>query len=179
MLERNIRSHLDAFNGDVLEAMESESELAWSRPPDPDSPDYDHDLRLLEARLARSQQYHQCTTNTCLVIDKRTRRQVCKRRAPFELSPENVVTDTGVILTKRTVDRLNSWNPAVFYGGRCNNDIKFMTNGAETKSAVWYMTHYATKKQCPKSSACARTIKNSSSAAPIPSTGRWSIRVNR
>lgn len=158
-LRANIRSHLEDLTENVLSSMEPTSELAWSRPPDPDSPTYDNDLRLLETQLVRSQQYHVCTLNTCLVPDKVTRRLVCKRRAPFQLSAEDVVTDTGVILTKRTVDRLNSWNPAVFYGGRCNNDIKFMTNGAETKAAVWYTTNYATKKQGDTFNKSAITAK--------------------
>lgn len=146
-LQANIRSHLDGLTETVLKSMKSTTELAWSRPPDPDSPTYDADLKTLETKLVRSQQYHTCTPNTCLRFDKKTRRLVCKRRAPFELSPENSVTETGVVHTKRTVARLNAWCPAVFYGGRCNNDIKFITNGGEARACVWYTTNYATKEQ--------------------------------
>ncbi|KAF8603659.1 hypothetical protein BDV93DRAFT_442049 [Ceratobasidium sp. AG-I] len=146
-LQANIRSHLDGLTKTVLKSMKSTTELAWSRPPDPDSPTYEVDLKTLETKLVRSQQYHTCAPNTCLVFDKKARRLVCKRRAPFELSPEDVVTETGIIRTKRTVGRLNAWCPAVFYGGRCNNDIKYISNGAEARGYAWYTTNYATKEQ--------------------------------
>ncbi|CCO35196.1 DNA repair and recombination protein pif1,mitochondrial [Rhizoctonia solani AG-1 IB] len=124
-----------------------EPAIAWSRPPNPDSPNYENEMALLEIQLARAQQYHKCTANTCLVYDKRKRKLTCKRKAPFTLSPEDVVTETGEIFTKRLVDALNAWCPAIFYGGRCNNDIKFITNGAIARAIAWYITFYATKKQ--------------------------------
>ncbi|CCO34495.1 ATP-dependent helicase RRM3 [Rhizoctonia solani AG-1 IB] len=146
-MRRNIRSHLDGLTKDALDSMEPESAIAWGRPPNPDSPNYDKEIALLEIQLVRAQQYHRCTPNTCLKYDKRKHRLVCKRNAPFELSPEDVVTETGEIRTKRTVDALNTWCPAIFYGGRCNNDIKFITNGAVARAIAWYITFYATKKQ--------------------------------
>jgi hypothetical protein len=146
-LRANVRSHLDDLTEDVLAAMEPGSELAWSRPPDPDSPTYETDWRLMELRLARSQQYHVCTPNTCLVYNKAKRRMACKRRAPFDLSIEDEVSETGHIRTKRLVKQLNTWCPAVFYGGRCNNDIKLIIFGAWARAIIWYITNYATKKQ--------------------------------
>ncbi|CEL58884.1 hypothetical protein RSOLAG1IB_12210 [Rhizoctonia solani AG-1 IB] len=146
-MRQNIRSHLDGLTKDALDAMEPESAIAWGRPPNPDSPSYDNDMKLLELRLAHAQQYHKCTPNTCLQYDKRKRRLVCKRRAPFELSPDDEVTESGVVRTKQLIKELNSWCPAIFYGGRCNNDIKFITNGATARAIAWYTTWYATKKQ--------------------------------
>jgi hypothetical protein len=146
-MRRNIRAHLDGLTEDTLNTMEAEPALAWSRPPNPDSPSYEDDMRLLELRLAHAQQYHKCSPNTCQQYDKRKRKLVCKRRAPFELSPEDVVTETGDIRPKRLIKWLNTWCPAIFYGGRCNNDIKFITNGALARAIVWYTTFYATKKQ--------------------------------
>jgi uncharacterized protein YfiM (DUF2279 family) len=146
-LRANVRSHIDDLTEEVLSSMDSTPELAWGRPPDPDSPDYKRELRTLEIKLARSQQYHKCTANTCLVYDKGKRRTICKRRAPFELSPDDVVTEAGEIRTKRLIEQLNTWCPSVFYGGRCNNDIKIIITGAEARAIAWYITHYATKKQ--------------------------------
>ncbi|KAG8700858.1 hypothetical protein FRC09_005711 [Ceratobasidium sp. 395] len=51
-LRQNIKSHLDGLTEDALDTMEPDSELAWSRPPHPDSPTYDQDMRLLELKLA-------------------------------------------------------------------------------------------------------------------------------
>jgi uncharacterized protein YfiM (DUF2279 family) len=72
---------------------------------------------------------------------------VCKRRAPFELSETDEVTENGTVHTRRLIGQLNAWSPSVFYGGRCNNDIKLVTNGSDARSIAWYITHYATKKQ--------------------------------
>jgi hypothetical protein len=146
-LRANVRSHLDDLTEEVLAVMDSDTELAWSRPPDLDSPTYDADWRLMELRLARSQQYHVCTPNTCLVFDKRTRKMTCKHRAPFELSADDEVSKTGQIRTRRLVKQLNWWCPAVFYGGRCNNDIKLILFGVWARAIIWYITNYATKKQ--------------------------------
>ncbi|KEP46117.1 putative ATP-dependent DNA helicase pif1, partial [Rhizoctonia solani 123E] len=146
-VHQNIRSHLDGLTEDMLEKMEAQTELAWGRPPDPDTPSYEADMRLLELRLAHAQQYHKCSTNTCQKYDQRKRKYVCKRRAPFELSPEDIVTESGEIHPKRLIKWLNNWCPSLFYGGRCNNDIKFITNGAIARAIAWYITFYATKKQ--------------------------------
>ncbi|EUC67452.1 ATP-dependent DNA helicase PIF1, partial [Rhizoctonia solani AG-3 Rhs1AP] len=146
-MRQNIRAHVDGLTEDTLEVMESESAIAWGRPPNPDSPSYEEDMRELEVRLAHAQQYHKCTPNTCQRYDKRKRKLVCKRKAPFELSPEDIVTESGEIHPKRLIKWLNTWCPAVFYGGRCNNDIKFITNGAIARALIWYITFYVTKKQ--------------------------------
>lgn len=113
-LRANVRSHLDNLTDKVLATMVPSSELAWGRPPDPDSPTFKHDWKLLETKLARSQQYHVCTPNTCLQFNKRKGRTVCKRRAPFELSATDVVTEAGDVCTRRLIKQLNSWCTAVF-----------------------------------------------------------------
>ncbi|KAG8689870.1 hypothetical protein FRC11_000092, partial [Ceratobasidium sp. 423] len=102
-MQQNIRSHLDGLTEDTLETMEPESALAWSRPPNPDSPTYEDEVKLLEIQLAHSQQYHKCLPNTCQQYDKRKQRVVCKHKAPFPLSPEDVVTESGEIRTKRLI----------------------------------------------------------------------------
>lgn len=146
-IQANLRSHIDSLDQNVLDSMEPDPALAWSRPPNPDSPTYTNDLALLEIRLAKAQQYHRCSPSTCLRFNRQKKEMTCKRRAPFELSPDDEVSELGEIKTKRTVAYLNTWNPTVFYGGRCNNDIKFITNGSEARNVGFYITNYATKKQ--------------------------------
>lgn len=42
---------------------------------------------------------------------------------------------------------LNYWCPDLSVSGRCNHDLKLLTNAPETKSTVFYVTNYAAKKQ--------------------------------
>ena len=42
---------------------------------------------------------------------------------------------------------MNGWNPAILLNGRCNNDMKLLTNGVQTRSLSFYTTSYVTKKQ--------------------------------
>ncbi|QRV90295.1 ATP-dependent DNA helicase PIF1 [Ceratobasidium sp. AG-Ba] len=143
-----IHAHLDELTEESLRNRPHEPELAWSRPPDPSSQTYEADLREMETRLARSQQLHKCKRNTCLTIfDPKTRSWTCKRKAPFPLCDSTIVSENGTIQPKRTQGYLNNWNPSVLVYGRCNNDLKFFSNGAEARRARWYITGYATKGQ--------------------------------
>ena len=78
---------------------------------------------------------------------KRGNKTVCKRRYPFDLSPEDVVLEDGTWQSKRLNPRLNSWCPAITLNLRCNNDIKLITNGPGTKSLSFYICKYAAKSQ--------------------------------
>ncbi|THG93982.1 hypothetical protein EW026_g7391 [Hermanssonia centrifuga] len=55
--------------------------------------------------------------------------------------------ETGEWGPKRTCGYVNGWHPAILVNGRCNNDCKLLTNGAETKNITFYVTGYAAKKQ--------------------------------
>jgi len=42
---------------------------------------------------------------------------------------------------------MNNYNPVVSLMLKCNNNIKLLTNGRDTKDVVWYVTGYQTKAQ--------------------------------
>ena len=82
----------------------------------------------------------------CLVPDKCGYYQ-CKRRAPFPLSPDDVVDSSGYWIPKRLYAYINGWVPALTVNVRCNNDGKLLTSGKDTKNIAYYVTNYAAKKQ--------------------------------
>ena len=57
------------------------------------------------------------------------------------------MNEDGTCGPKRLCGFVNAWNPAVLVNARCNNDIKFLTNGSDNKNISFYITMYATKKQ--------------------------------
>jgi hypothetical protein len=146
-VDANIRAHLDGMTADTVKEMDNDAELAWSRPPDPDSPNYKQEFAMRELHLVRAQQVHSCKKTTCLVYQPRTKEWVCKRRAPFPLTEQTLVSEDGEILPKRTFGYLNNWNPSILVYAACNNDIKFVSNGSEARAVIWYITAYQTKKQ--------------------------------
>src|SRR5882762_6953367 len=72
----------------------------------------------------------------------------CKRRAPFEKSLEDFIDESSKWKQKCLYEFMNSWNPAILLNCHCNNDVKFLMNGSETRGSSFYITgSYATKKQ--------------------------------
>ena len=53
----------------------------------------------------------------------------------------------GVIQLKRWDSRCNNYNKALLSCLRCNMDIKFVTNGADAKATIFYITDYVTKNE--------------------------------
>jgi len=98
-----------------------------------------------ERQLLRSQQVHSCSRATCLRIQKG--QFVCKRGAPWPLSDKDFVDERGNWGLKRTNGYINGYNPILLTSLHCNNDIKLITNGMDTKDVAFYITAYATKKQ--------------------------------
>ena len=92
------------------------------------------------------EQIHACKPRRCLIYDRHNQ-LVCKRRAPFQLSDEDFVTETGLCGPKRLYGYVNAWVPSILINARCNNDGKFLTSGADTKNITFYVTSYAAKKQ--------------------------------
>ena len=82
----------------------------------------------------------------CLIPDRRGDLR-CKRHAPFPCSPTAFIDENGKWNAKRIYAYFNSWCPAISVSARCNNDIKLLTNGPETKSSTIYATSYASKNQ--------------------------------
>lgn len=122
------------------------NEITYSRPPNPDLDNYDSEIQRSELSLARMEQIHVCKPRRCLVYNQQNQ-LVCKRRAPFRLSDEDFVTETGLCGPKRLYEYVNSWVPSILINARCNNDGKFLTSGADTKNITFYVTSYAAKKQ--------------------------------
>ncbi|EUC58245.1 ATP-dependent DNA helicase pif1, putative [Rhizoctonia solani AG-3 Rhs1AP] len=146
-VDHTVRAHLDGLNAETIEALKKDAELGYSRPPCPGSANYDRDFAVRELHLVRAQQFHKCSTSTCLIEVPHTKEKVCKRRAPFPLAAETVVSKDGQISPKRTYGYLNNWNPFILVLLGCNNDIKFISNGFDARAIIWYITAYQTKKQ--------------------------------
>uniref|UniRef100_D8PLN2 Expressed protein n=2 Tax=Schizophyllum commune (strain H4-8 / FGSC 9210) TaxID=578458 RepID=D8PLN2_SCHCM len=92
------------------------------------------------------EQVHTCRLRRCLQVNREGVLR-CKRRAPFERAEEDYVQESGKWAMKRLFQYMNGWNPDITVLMRCNNDIKMLTNGAETRNITYYCTTYAGKKQ--------------------------------
>ncbi|KAF4612702.1 hypothetical protein D9613_011752 [Agrocybe pediades] len=129
-----------------LQQIPNEVDIAYSRPPDPSSPDFFHLLSIMESRIARAKQVHTCHPRRCLVPDKHGMVK-CKRRAPWDCSDDVRVESNGKWWPERHFPYFNSWNPFITCALRCNNDLKLLTNGQETQNCYYYSSMYTFKKQ--------------------------------
>lgn len=146
-MRANLRAYVPGLESKEAAAqIPFDKEVAYCRPPNPNSSSYASDLVDHEQRLARVEQVHSCRPVRCL-IKRKDGRTVCKRNAPFPLAEEDTVGEDGSWCPKRLFDKVNCYNPAILINLRCNNDIKLLTNGRETKNITFYVTTYATKKQ--------------------------------
>jgi hypothetical protein len=140
---------------------------AYSRPPDPNSLSFLADIKEAERLHVESSQYHTCKPppNGCQRVN-RFGVVRCKRHAPFTLSDRVHVEPNGqykvwdfryskrqnmslnVFQVIRHLPFVNGYNPWIHsYTTRSNGDLKFITNGSDTKDAAWYITTYSTKNQ--------------------------------
>ena len=146
-LRANFKAYLPGLeSAESIAALPHNNEISYSRPPNPDCEDYDGELQRSELAIARMEQVHACKPRRCLVYDRQNQ-LVCKRRAPFQVSEDTFITDTGLCGPKRLHGYVNSWVPSILINARCNNDGKFLTSGADTKNITFYVTSYAAKKQ--------------------------------
>ena len=146
-ISQTCRASVDGvFNIQDLDAVPTKSDVAYCRPPNPASNDYNTAVADLERQVACTKQRHKCTIMTCLLAS-RTGALACKRRAPWPLSAQDRVDEDGHWLPRRHVGCLNTWNPSVTINVRGNNDIKLLTNGQVTRGLTFYVSMYATKKQ--------------------------------
>jgi hypothetical protein len=106
-IRANLRAHVPGLeSAAAIKQTPNETEIAYSRPVDPDAPDYDAQLVNFERRLVRAKQVHTCELRRCLVPNKRGYYR-CKRRAPFELSAEDTINEAGEWKSKRLYEYLN------------------------------------------------------------------------
>lgn len=146
-IHANMRAYLPGLeSAESIDAIPREKDLAYSRPPKPGTANYDAEVTAFELRLARTEQVHVCKVRRCFFPNKRGQ-LVCKRKCPFECAVEDFITETGKWGPKRLYGLVNGWCPAVLVNARCNNDCKFLSNGADTKNITYYVTSYAAKKQ--------------------------------
>jgi hypothetical protein len=158
-IKQNIRAHVDGLDEDMMKSTPCETQLAYSRPPDPDTANWAAECADKELRVVRSQQVHTCTKQTCLRYNEHGK-LVCKRRAPWELSEIEFIDEKGNWKPKRTHPYVNNYCPAISVTLCCNNDIKLLTNGVDTKHVSWYSTDYQTKKQNKNNNVSALMAKS-------------------
>jgi hypothetical protein len=146
-IQANLRAYLPGLDSESsVQALNVEKDVAYSRPPNPSESHYEERLSDFELRVARSEQIHSCRIRQCLVLDKYGQYR-CKRRAPFELSNEDVIDEVGEWRQKRLYEYVNGWIPALLINVRCNNDGKLLTHGQETKNITMYIGGYLAKPQ--------------------------------
>ena len=146
-IRANFRAYAPGLeSAESIAQLPHNNEVSYSRPPNPDSEDYDSKLQSSELMLARMEQVHTCKPRRCLVYDRHNQ-LTCKRRAPFQVSEDDFITETGLCGPKRLHGYINSWVPSILLNARCNNDGKLLTSGADTKNITFYVTSYAAKKQ--------------------------------
>jgi hypothetical protein len=146
-IEANIRAYLPGLeSAESVKEIAVEKDIAYNRPPSSATNREDGDAVNFELRLARAQQVHVCKPRRCLVYDS-SQQLKCKRRAPFTVATQGFVNERGDWGPKRLYGYINAWNPAILVNARCNNDIKLLTNGGDTKNITFYVTAYAAKKQ--------------------------------
>jgi hypothetical protein len=156
-IDANIKADLDGASTSVIASMPKQKAVSYSRPEDPRHENYDIRQKTAERNLAKAVQLHTCAANTCLVV--KSGRLQCKRRAPFELSSCSWINEGGQWGTRRVAPFLNNWSPSILQTVRSNNDIKLITNGADTNDITFYITNYATKKRHNSSNTSALLAK--------------------
>ena len=145
-IQANIRSYLPGLEtAESVKAIPKERDIAYNRPPQPGVEDYDEQLSQFELKLARAEQIHSCKPRRCLVYKQG--QLTCKCGAPFPCSEDDYVQANGEWRSKRLYGYVNGWNPAILVNARCNNDIKLLTNGADTRNITFYVACYSAKKQ--------------------------------
>ena len=152
----NIRADLPDVHGTDVLSIPTEPRVAFSRPVDPRTPQYEHNRDESEKRLARAVQVHRCGQGCIKLIRGQL---VCKRRAPFALANDDWIESDGRWGPKRTYGYFNNWCPTILQCLRANHDIKIITNGIETRDIAWYTTHYIAKKQRESSNTSALLAK--------------------
>lgn len=146
-IRQNIRAYLPGLDDRrSLQHIARQSDVAYSRPPNPYLPNYFERRTDFELRFARSKQHHICQVGRCLVVNKHGDLR-CKRRAPFPLANQDFIEEDGRWGCKRVYEFMNAWNPSIGVNVRGNNDLKLITNGSDTKNVSHYVATYSAKNQ--------------------------------
>ena len=90
-IQANLWSYLSGLeSADSIQSIPIEKDVTYSRPPNPESNNYELLLARDELHLARTEQLHTCKPRRCLFVDK-SGWICCKRQAPFPCSNEDFV----------------------------------------------------------------------------------------
>ena len=139
-----MRSHLDGFDDHYVENTDRERHISYLRPPNPRSDHWKLDVNVMERKLARAHQVYVCKMSTCLCRNRHGD-MVCKHHAPWPVIENTIVHATGMLDQRRSYRFLNGYSLAILVCLRCNNDIKAVIFGVETKHIGGYLTNYQNK----------------------------------
>ena len=95
----------------------------------------------------QSNQIHTCHVGVCLSYYGWEALLKCKWWAPWPLSNNDVVDQKGNWWIQWTYSYVNNYHPNLLVALWCNQDIKLLTNGEDTKHLTWYISNYTTKGQ--------------------------------
>jgi len=129
-----IHADINELNDQGVEELPKQKEVSYARPFLPSDPGAQARINS----LARSLQFHTCSTTTCLRLVKDE--LICKRHFPVQQASD-------AWGPKRFCSRLNNWNPYILSCLRSNHDLKLLLNGTGTLALSFYITNYAAKKQ--------------------------------
>ena len=146
-LKGNIHAYCTGIELHMIKDIPRELDLAWSRPPDPEDPAFAAKFDALEHHLMWLNQIHACNVGTCLSYYGHTGVLRCKHWAPWPLSDSYDMDHKGNWKVWWTYGYVNNYHPKLLVTLRCNQDIKLLTNGKDTKHVTWYISNYATKWQ--------------------------------
>ena len=121
-----------------------EPHISFSRSPDPCGSNWKGEVVKMEQLLARVHQVHVCKPSTCLQRNSHGK-MICKRQALWPLVEKMVVHAMGVLDLQQTYSFLNGYSPAILLCLWCNNNVKMVIFGKETKSIGGYLTNYQMK----------------------------------
>ena len=126
----------------VLPTEDPNSHVCSFLPPDPRKPNFDEAYLTDISRLVNACQIHHHTA-TCRKYGSAS----CRFDFPRPAIEVSHITDGGVIWLRRRKGNgwVNNYNDVFTAAMRCDNDIKFLTNGADSKALSFYITDYITK----------------------------------
>ena len=143
-IDHNIQTHLDSFDKEYVWNNSCQSHILFLRPPNPCQSNWEWERSTMERDLARAHQVHICKMSTCL-CKNREGKLICKRHAPWPLVDKTIVHATGVLDLQRSYQILDGYSPAIFICFWCNNNLKVIIYGKETKNIEGYLTIIKTK----------------------------------
>ncbi len=165
--------HFPGINRDTIKDIPKESDLAWSWPPNPEDATFDSMCQEMECHLMWLNQIHSCHVGACLSYYGCTALLKCKWQAPWPLSDKDVVDQKGNWQIWQTYGYVNDYNPDLLVALWCNQDIKLLTNGEDTKHLTWYISNSENVPEASCSDAYVLLIMKQNSQDPKSSLTWW------